>query len=45
MRGRDGVDPPDVPWICRRLKELAARGDLNERDKPYAPKSVASMLR
>jgi hypothetical protein len=26
-------------------KELAARGYLNERDKPYAPKSVASMLR
>src|SRR5262245_64189836 len=19
MRGRDGGDPPDVPWICRRL--------------------------
>jgi DNA invertase Pin-like site-specific DNA recombinase len=26
-------------------KELAARGYLNERNKPYAPKSVASMLR
>ena len=26
-------------------KELAARGYLNERDKPYAAKSVASMLR
>ena len=25
-------------------KELAARGYLNERDKPYAAKSVASML-
>ena len=19
MRGRDGGDPPDGPWICRRL--------------------------
>ena len=19
MRGRDGRDPPDEPWICRRL--------------------------
>jgi hypothetical protein len=26
-------------------KELAARGFLNERGKPYAAKSVASMLR
>jgi hypothetical protein len=25
-------------------KELAARGYLNERGKPYAAKSVASML-
>ena len=26
-------------------KELSTRGFLNERDKPYAAKSVASMLR
>ena len=26
-------------------KELAAQGFLNERGKPYAAKSVASMLR
>jgi hypothetical protein len=27
------------------VKELAARNFLNERGKPYAAKSVASMLR
>lgn len=30
--------------LCGVSKELAARGYLNERGKPYAAKSVANML-
>ena len=34
---------PRLGSLTEVSKELAAHGYLNERDKPYAPKSVASM--
>ena len=42
----DGVGPRVGNCHCVSVsKELAARGFLNELGKPYAAKSVASMLR
>ena len=40
-----GVDPRVDSYHCVLSKELAARGFFNELGKPYAAKSVASMLR
>ena len=41
-----GVGPRAGNYRCVSVsKELAARGFLNELGKPYAAKSVASMLR
>ena len=41
----EGRASAQVPSLLEVSKELAARGYLNERGKPYAAKSVASMLR
>ena len=40
-----GVGPRAGNYHCVDIEGAGGRGYLNERDKPYAAKSVASMLR
>ena len=56
MRGRDGRDPPDGPWICRRLiydphewecaeEEAISRMEADELDRLVAAAEIREIDR
>jgi hypothetical protein len=44
MRGRDGRDPPDAPWICRRLIYDPSEWQIEEDEAISGAESLLSEI-